>query len=107
MNALTIPRSYERGPIEAGLAHVICKLWVDIPRSYERGPIEARSGPARARFPLRPFRVHMNAAPLKPPYRSARTHGVRPAFRVHMNAAPLKQAPGGCRGHLNHHSAFI
>ncbi len=74
---------------------------IAFPRSYERGPIEATRFLCGLHPHPRPFRVPMNAAPLKPRHDSHRRHG-NGTFRVPMNAAPLKRLPCkrcGCGTH--------
>ena len=60
------PRSLERGPIEAGPPRFCTVPSRSFPRSLERGPIEAWDWGRAARSECCYFRVHWNAAPLKP-----------------------------------------
>ena len=63
---VVIPRSHDRGPIEATIWAISARLTPEIPRSHDRGPIEARSERRLCRGCPRQFRDHMIAAPLKP-----------------------------------------
>ncbi len=61
----TLPRFYERGPIEAKSPSAIFIVSSKLPRFYERGPIEA-SFAACSACCWASFRASMSAAPLKP-----------------------------------------
>ena len=60
-----IPRSHERGHIEAVTGYTADRPGAEIPRSHERGHIEAQRRPHGACEPAGRFRAHMSAATLK------------------------------------------
>ena len=96
-----LPRSDERGPIEAG---PLVLRWFPSPRSHFRAqmsaaPLKRLSRSALIAAPL-DFRAQMSAAPLKRSQTAARVrrnHGrskLRPYTRAQMSAAPLKPGAG-------------
>ena len=87
-----LPRSYERGLIEAASTLHFEESTSTLPRSYERGLIEARSLVVGRTYSC-PFRVHTNAASLKHD-RPQVCDLASLAFRVHTNAASLKRLNG-------------
>ena len=64
-DALLIPRSHERGHIEAGRHMMPFPCNRPIPRSHERGHIEAVTLAWLEPAPVAGFRAHMSAATLK------------------------------------------
>src|ERR1035437_8944773 len=84
-----VPRSIDRGPIEAptygpGFAHS-----ARVPRSIDRGPIEALDGTPRSHFLPMKFRDQLIAAPLKR-FKPAHWGNDVAKFRDQLIAAPLK-----------------
>src|SRR5947207_507243 len=61
-----IPRSRDRGPIEAAIARSMRAMMRRIPRSRDRGPIEASQQNLGRTIRIAGFRGHVTAAPLKP-----------------------------------------
>ena len=112
-----LPRSIERGPVEAEKRSRVLLESISLPRSIERGPVEARVTRWR---PLAwcPFRAQLSAAPLKPghPRNSTVSRKTLPRsiergpveallddgaeyvghapFRAQLSAAPLKLGHG-------------
>jgi len=59
-----LPRSIERGPVEAAGLPAVRNSLEGLPRSIERGPVEARAR-VRRDVGVNPFRAQLSAAPLK------------------------------------------
>ena len=60
-----IPRSIERGPVEAVVSSVMNSCMLCIPRSIERGPVEAKKYGFLSTSHRPSFRAQSSAAPLK------------------------------------------
>ena len=60
-----LPRSIERGPVEAKLLVSGIELYANLPRSIERGPVEAGAVDVGMDRVAGAFRAQLSAAPLK------------------------------------------
>ena len=60
-----LPRSHERGSVEAGQGSTHQAGKRDLPRSHERGSVEAHRPPGGPRRVRGTFHAHTSAAPLK------------------------------------------
>ncbi len=82
-----IPRSKERGPVEARIGLFIPVKSILIPRSKERGPVEAIQMEILKVALTHEFRARKSAAPLKPIVRQPS------AGRAHDNSALERARP--------------
>src|ERR1035437_1390992 len=88
----SLPRSIERGPVEAEGARTCGPGWWTFRAQLSAAPLK-QNEPFDLRYLIHAFRAQLSAAPLKH-RRRPRRHKPLVAFRAQLSAAPLKLVGG-------------